>query len=326
MAWFREAGFGLFLHFGLYSLLGRGEWAMFKERIPVSEYAELKADFRAERFDAESIADLALEAGMSYVNITARHHDSFCLFETEQTDFNSVDAPCGRDLMGEVARACRERRLGLFLYYSYALDWRHPYFMSREVCCDVARPHYPSPDPTYLYREEGDFRHYLDFVHSQLRELLTSYGPLAGIWLDPIMPYYNRPDMFPIDETYSLIRSLQPQALICFKQGANGNEDFTSCERRAGSLAHKLSGMPAEVARGAWEANMAKQREICDTMQPGSWGYDESGKHRGPGQIREMLDHAAGENGNLLLNVGPMGDGSIPAEDRTTLRLLGDKR
>ena len=131
--WFREAKFGLFMHYGLYSLIGPGEWVQYRQRIPVSEYAKLQARFTAARFDVDFITDLALEAGMKYVNLTARHHDSFSLFRTTESSFNSFQSPARRDLVGELAAACARKGLGFFLYYSYAADWRHPHFYSLEA-------------------------------------------------------------------------------------------------------------------------------------------------------------------------------------------------
>ena len=318
--WFRDAEFGLFMHYGLYSLLGRGEWVMLREKIPVREYEKLKDDFTAENFDADAITDLALDAGMKYVNITSRHHDSFCLFRTKETDYQSLNSPAKRDLIAELAEACQRKELGLFLYYSYAADWRHPYFYPREAGWKNARPAYETPEPTYLWKEDQDFEHYITFVHNQLRELLTQYGPLAGIWLDPIMGYYSRPDLFPVDETYALIRSLQPHCLISFKQGANGDEDFAAPERKAGAI--KRGG---DVALRAWEKNQGKPLEFCNTLQPGWWGYnaDANGKHRTPDDVMEMLSDAAQRNANLLLNVGPLPDGAIHPEDIRTLREVG---
>lgn len=325
--WFKEAGLGLFMHYGIYSLLGRGEWVMFHERIPVREYEKLKDRFTAERFDADMIADLALEAGMKYINITSRHHDSFCLFRTNQTDFNSVESPAGRDLVAELAEACHRKGLGLFLYYSYALDWRHPYFYPVEAGWRCARPHYDKPEPSYLWRKDKDFRHYIDFVHNQLRELLTQYGPIAGIWFDPIMGYYARPDLFPIDETYRLIRSLQPHCLISFKQGANGEEDFAAPERSAHSLERRVveqfGAQSAAIARRAWEKNSGKKIEICATLQTKAWGYHAEADHKGPDEVMRMIEDAHGIGANLLLNTGPLGDGSIHPQDERTLREIG---
>jgi len=320
LKWFKDARFGLFMHYGLYSLLGRGEWVLLREAIPLAEYKGLKERFTAERFDVDFITDLALDAGMRYVTITSRHHDSFCLFKTKETEFNSVNSPASRDLIAELAEACRRKGLGLFLYYSYALDWTHPYFPSPESGIRSARPPYERPEPTYLWRRDEDIRHYIGFVHRQLRELLTQYGPVAGIWLDPIMGYYNRPDLFPIGETYALIRSLQPQCLVSFKQGASGDEDFVAPEREM--QAHSRGG---ELARAVWEKNRGKPGEICTTLQPRTWGYNAAfdGEHRGPDEVMRMLADAAAQNANLLLNTGPLGDGSIHPEDVETLREVG---
>lgn len=326
LKWFSQARFGLFMHYGIYSLLGRGEWVQLREAIPLNEYMPLKDQFTADKFDADFITDMALDAGMSYVNITARHHDSFCLFQSAQTDYSSVDAPlCRRDLIGELAEQCAKKKLGLFLYYSYALDWKHPYFYPQSAGWEAARPSYATPEPTYKFEKDEDFRHYVDFTHAQLRELLTQYGPLAGIWFDPIMGYYYRPDLFPIEETYALIRELQPQCLISFKQGATGDEDFATPERNARSLAFRLSGHSAEIAEAAWQKNKDKYGELCDTMQPKVWGYSnlDDGKHRTADEVMDMLAYSQGRNCNLLLNTGPLPDGSIDTVDEGVLREVG---
>ena len=317
--WFKNAKFGLFMHYGLYSHLGRGEWVMLREKIPVAEYAKLKDKFTAEKFDADKITDIALAAGMKYVNLTTKHHDGFCLFKTKETDFNSVNAPAKRDLIAELAEACRKKGLGLFLYYSLAADWRHPYFYAREVGWESARPAYDKPEPTYLFRRDEDFKHYIRFAHNQLRELLTQYGPVAGIWFDPVMGFYKRPDLFPINDTYALVRSLQPQCLISFKQGANGDEDFIAPERNVAP--HRFE---SEVTRAVWEKNKGKPAEICTTLQQRLWGYnkEDDGNHHTADEVMHMLSDAA-RNANLLLNTGPLPDGSIPAEDEKTLREVG---
>ncbi len=328
LSWFAQAQFGLFMHYGVYSLLGRHEWVMYREVIPLTEYEKLKERFTAENFDADFITDLALEAGMKYVNITSRHHDSFCLFNSQVSDYTSTHSPAKRDLIAELAEQCDRKGLGLFLYYSYALDWRHPYFYPRSIF-PIARPDYPQPEPRYKWREDADFVYYIEFVHTQVTELLTNYGPIAGIWFDPIMGYYARPDLFPVDETYAMIRGLQPQTLIAFKQGANGKEDFASPERHGHSLADRvrkqIGTSAAVVAQNAWESNQSKHNEICDTLQPGAWGYtqDDNGKHRTPADVLHMLTDAQSQNCNLLLNTGPLPDGSIHRDDVKTLREVG---
>jgi alpha-L-fucosidase len=327
-AWFADARFGLFMHYGLYSLVGRHEWVMYREAISIAEYEKLQSQFTAKQFDPDFITDLALEAEMRYVNLTTRHHESFCLFESAVSDYTSVHSPAQRDLVGELAEQCAQKGLGLFLYYSYALDWRHPYFYPRAFI-DIARPDYARPEPRYKWERDEDFQHYIAFVHAQIAELLTQYGPVAGIWFDPIMGYYARPDLFPIEETYALIRALQPQALIAFKQGANGDEDFAAPERAGQSLAdrvrERIGEAEAEVAAAAWEKNRGKHNEICDTLQPGAWGYQaaDDGQHRDVDGVAEMLDAARAQQCNLLLNTGPLPDGAIHPSDVETLRAIG---
>lgn len=324
--WFDEARYGLFMHYGVYSQLAHGEWVQLRETIPVAEYAKLADTFDPSGFDAEAICDWAKACGMKYVNMTARHHDSFCLFRTNESEFNSVTA-VGRDLVGELAEACEKKGLGLCLYYSYALDWKHPYFYSREASMQgevqwtSARPDYTEPQPEYLYAKEEDFTEYLIFVHAQMREILHRYHP-AVLWLDPIMGYYSRPDLFPIELTYEIIREADPGVLICFKQGANGDEDFTAPEREP--RAHRNGG---EVGRLAWEKNEHKKVEICDTMQPRVWGYDErnDGEHRTVDEVLGMLEHVDGIGGNLLLNTGPLPDGSIHPTDLERLLEVGKR-
>ena len=256
--WFSQARFGMNIHYGLYSLLGRGEWVMWEENIPIAEYEKLVPEFTAKKFDADLITDLACEAEMRYVTFVSRHHDSFALWDTKQLAWNSMHSPARRDFLGEMAEQCRKKALGLFVYYSYALDWWHPYFYPRQFLY-YARPDYPQPEPRYKWTKDADFAHYMEYAHAQLREILTNYGALAGIYLDPIIGYYARYDLFPIEETYAMIRKLQPHALISFKQGATGTEDIAcpehkveGVENRIAERVAKINPKGAEVARRAW--------------------------------------------------------------------------
>ncbi len=321
LSWFRNAKYGMFIHYGLYSILEKGEWIQLRDTIPVAEYAKLKDRFTAENFDANHITDIALDGGMKYITITAKHHDGFCLFETKQTDFNVMNSPARRDLIKELYEACEQKGLGLFLYYSYGADWKHPYFYSRESGWSNARPAYKEPQPEYKFEKDEDFKIYIDFVHKQLTEILTQYPNIAGIWFDPIMGYYSRPDLFPIDETYALVRKLSSHVLVSFKQGANGDEDFMAPERGGSAKV----GQQFEVAKIAYKKNQFKPREICNTLQPHAWGYHKKhdGNHKTASEIIEMLDDAQKINANLLLNVGPKGDGSFPKEYIEALREVG---
>jgi alpha-L-fucosidase len=155
LEWLRQAGCGLFMHYGVYSLLGRGEWVQLRDLIPVREYEKLKDKLTADKFDADKITDLALAAGMKYITITTQQHGSFRLFKTAERDFNSLNSPARRDLIAELTQACRKKRLAIFYYYSYAPAWRHPYFYSREYGLassndpwSGARPAYKEPEPS----------------------------------------------------------------------------------------------------------------------------------------------------------------------------------
>ena len=335
LEWFRNARFGFQVHYGLYSLLGRGEWVQWMEKIPVSEYGKFKDQFTARKFDADFITDLARDAEASYINFVSRHHDSFALWDTKQSDWSSVRSPARRDFMAELAEQCRKKELGLFVYYSYALDWWHPYFYPRKFLY-IARPDYATPEPHYRWEKDADFRHYLDYAHGQIRELLTGYGTVAGVSFDPIMGYYARPDLFPIEETYDMIRKLQPHALISFKQGATGAEDLAMPEHtvegeenRIAQRMEKINPKGAEIARRAWTANRHKHNEVSAILQPEKpyawWGYDRShdGHHRGPDFVRKTLATTIASNYNLLLNLGPLPDGSVHPEDVRTLRAVG---
>jgi len=304
--WFRQARFGLFMHYGLYSLLERHEWVQLREKIPVAEYAKLKDRFTAEKFDPDFITDLALEAGMRYVNITTRHHDSFCLFATKQTDFNSVNSPAKRDLVGELAEACRKKGLGQFFYYSHGRDWRHPDAPNNDEWGGSARPKYDPPDPAYHYGKDHDLQRYVAFVRAQITELLTQYGPVAGIWLDGIGTTRSGDTaQFHCQELYDHIHSLQPQVLVSYKQGLLGTEDFFAPE-------HKGVADP-----------QGKPMEICTTLQRKGWGYVKDSQHIGPDDVMKKLDDAAAQHANLLLNTGPLPDGSIHPQDVATLREVG---
>ncbi len=324
LRWFQEAKFGMFIHYGLYAQLEKGEWVQLRDTIPVAEYAKLKDSFIADGFDAEKITDLALEAGMKYITITAKHHDGFCLFNTKETDFNAISAPSNRDLIKEIYEACEKKGLGLFLYYSYAADWKHPYFYSRESGWENARPAYKNPQPEYRFKKDKDFKKYIEYAHAQLKELLIQYPNIAGIWLDPIMGFYSRPEIFPIEKTYDLIRSMSPHALISFKQGANGEEDFSAPERNFNAKV----GNGLEVAQRVYEKNKNKPKEICNTLQRHYWGYSKAddGHHKTSNEIIELLNDLEKQPANLLLNVGPLPNGAFPQEDITILKEVGKKR
>lgn len=322
LEWFREAKFGLFIHYGLYSLLGKGEWVQYHEKIPIAEYAKLAERFTADRFDANAIAALAEEAGMKYITLVCKHCDSFCLWDTKTTEFNSLNSPAKRDLVAELVEACREKGLGFFCFYEHGFDWRHPHGPAPwNFSRSGVRPAYDPPDPFYATRETYDFNKYLEYVYDGVSELCSNYGSIAGMWMDGIaVPLSGDKSQFRVPELYQRIRELQPQALICYKSGLYPElEDFMAPEQ------------PQITA--AMKNRRSKPMEICRTMQKRSsktpkgalWGWLENADHVSPDEVMEMLADAKEKEANLLLNIGPLPDGSIHPGDVATLKEVGKR-
>lgn len=307
--WFRGAHFGLFLHYGLYSLLGRHEWVQYLEKIPVKEYAKLKDQFSAKEFDADFITDLALEAGMKYINITTRHHDSFCLWDTKYSDFKSTNSPARRDLIAELSAQCNKKGLALFLYYSHGRDWKHPHAPNNDKWGGSARPKYDFKEPSYKYGDEHNLDIYTEFVWNQIEELLENYNPIAGIWLDGLATTLSGDySVFECQQLYDMIHAKQPQVLVSYKQGLLGTEDFLAPERK-----YESKEMPE------------KPLEICDHLQKYGWGYvkDEDGNHKTKEEVMDLIKRAKSYSSNLLLNTGPLPSGRIHPEDIDVLRKVG---
>jgi len=282
LRWWREARFGMFIHWGLYSQLGRNEWAMNRERIPRAEYEPLADTWRPAERPAREWARLAAEAGMRYAVLTAKHHEGFCLWDTAQTDYNAVRRGPGRDLVGEFVEACREHGLKVGLYYSL-MDWRHP-------------------DGVRCATDDAARRRFLDFTQGCVRELCTQYGPIDILWYDCHWPL-RTPVQWESAEMNAMVRALQPGILI--NNRSMLNEDFGTPEEHV---------TPAAEGR-AWEA--------CMTLN-GSWGYMPSAiDWRSVREILAMLRTAAAGGGNLLLNIGPRPDGSVPDEAVERLRTVG---
>ena len=318
--YFTEAKFGLFIHYGLYSLLEGywqgehsrpAEWVQLRGKIPVKEYEKLATKFTAEKFDADFITDMVLNAGMKYINLTTRHHDSFCLFDSKYTEFKSTNSPAKRDLVAELSEQCEKKGLGFFLYYSHGRDWRHPHAPNNGDWGGNARPAYDPPEESYAYGDEHNLQLYVDFMKNQITELLSNYGPIGAIWLDGIATPRSRPEkvnLFKVQELYDHIHSLQPQVLVSYKQGLLGTEDFKAPERN-------------------FDGSSEVPLELCDTLQPHSWGNDrlDSNDHKTPDQVMEMLKKAEAAKANLLLNTGPLADGAIHPDDVKTLNEVGKR-
>jgi alpha-L-fucosidase len=301
--WFRDARFGMFVHWGVYSQLGQGEWVMQNREIPVPTYEWLATTFNPVKFDARAWVSLAKDAGAKYITITSRHHDGFSMFYTAATKYNIVDwTPFKRDPMKELADECHRQGLKLFFYYSQ-LDWHNPDYWPRgRTGLKTGRP------------EQGSWPRYLDFMDSQLTELLTQYGSIGGIWFDGM---WDKPDAdWRLAKTYALIHRLQPSALIVpnHHQAPLPGEDVQTFEQdlpganTAGFNTREIGALPLETSL---------------TMNA-SWGFDIT-DHRFKSE-RELIGYlvrAAGNDANLLLNIGPRPDGTIQPEAVERLREMG---
>lgn len=302
-AWFRDARLGMFIHWGVYSQLAQGEWVMQNRGIPTGTYEWLASTFNPVDFDAREWVAVATAAGARYITITARHHDGFSMFASAATDYDIVDRTAfGRDPLAELAEECRRAGIRLFFYYSQ-LDWHHPDYVPRgRTGRSAGRP------------ERGEWARYLDFMDAQLEELLTRYGPLGGIWFDGM---WDKPDAdWRLDRTYQLIHRLQPAALIIpnHHQAPLPGEDVQTFEQ-------DLPG--ANTAGFNTTAIGALPLETSLTMNR-SWGFNITDtafkSHR---ELVGYLVRAAGNDANLLLNVGPRPDGTIQPEAAGRLRALG---
>jgi alpha-L-fucosidase len=302
--WFQDAKFGLFVHWGVYSVLGDGEWVMNNKKIPISEYENLTAQFNPTEFDPAEWVALAKAAGMKYITITSKHHDGFAMFDSKISDWDIVDrTPYKKDVMKMLADECQKQGIKLFFYYSQ-LDWHHPdYFPRGRTGLTSGRP------------ESGDWLKYIDYMDGQLKELLTNYGPIGGVWFDGM---WDRPKAeWRFEQTYKLIHSLQPSALV----GSNHHlkpfpgEDFQMFEKDLPG--QKTSGFNAESEVGDLPL------ETCETIN-GAWGYNANDKRfKSTKDLIHYLVKAAGYNANFLLNVGPTPNGKIQPEFADRLKQVG---
>ena len=329
LTWFKDARFGLFIHWGPYSLYKKGEWIMYNRNIPLDEYVQKARELTGEGFNAQDYVNLAVSAKMKYITFVSKHHDGYAMWDSKASDYDCMDFTPQRDFLKELAQACRKAGVGLFIYYSLGLDWHHPFYMPRSMY-NPARPKYDPQPAQYRYEKSEDFKHYMNFAKTQIMELCTQYGPIAGFWFDTVGGVYQHPDMFNVQEVYDMIHAIQPHALVVYKTGANGNEDFITGERNMGSLAplFKGAGLPKSVQDAAdrsWKSNMSKPAELNIPIQTMAWGYYESPRQhqRTKEEVLELLENCAKMNANLLLNIAPYPDGSIQEANIKTLKEVG---
>ena len=303
---YQDMKFGMFIHWGVYSVLGDGEWVFHNRKLTVDEYNRLPAFFDPEKFDAKTWVALAKSAGMKYITITSRHHDGFAMFDSKVSDWNIVArTPYKKDPLKMLADECHRQGIKLFFYYSQ-LDWHNPdYYPRGATNWDNGRP------------DHGDFNRYLDeYMDGQLTELLTNYGPIGGIWFDGM---WDKPDAdWHLAKTYALIHRLQPAALIIpnHHQTPRPGEDVQTFER----------DLPGGNTAGFNTTYISTKLplESSDTLND-SWGFNiGDSNYKSAPDLERRLIRAAGNNSNLLLNIGPYPNGEIDPQFVVRLHAIGD--
>ncbi|MCE5348035.1 MAG: alpha-L-fucosidase [Bacteroidales bacterium] len=302
--WFQDARFGLFIHWGVYSVLGDGEWVMNNQNIDKETYQKLPNFFNPVNYDPKEWVAMAKAAGMKYITITSKHHDGFAMFDSKLTDWDIVDrTPYKKDIIKMLAEECRKEGIKLFFYHSH-LDWyQENYFPLGRTGHSSGRP------------EKGDWYKYLDYMDGQLTELLTNYGEIGGIWFDGDWDKLDAD--WRLEKTYSLIHKLQPACMV----GNNHHlapfpgEDFQMFEKDLPG--HNTTGFSGDSKVGSLPL------ETCETMN-NSWGFNlQDKRYKSTKSIIQYIVKAAGYNSNFLLNVGPMPDGRIQPEFVSTLKEVG---
>jgi len=312
MQWWREARFGMFIHWGLYSIpagewKGRtdhAEWIRTTAQIPLAEYEGFVSQFNPVKFNADEWVRTAKAAGVKYIVITSKHHDGFCLFDSKYTDFDVASTPFHRDILKELADACHRQDIKICFYHSI-MDWHHPDYLPRRDW---------EKDRT---TEGADFNRYVTYMKNELRELLTNYGDIGVLWFDG--EWENTWNQDYGRDLYAYVRSLQPKIIVNNRVGSarNGMQGLTKEGEFGGDFGTPEQEVPATGIPGAdWES--------CITMND-HWGYNKNDHNfKSTKALIRMLADIASKGGNLLLNVGPTSEGVFPPESLDRLKEIGN--
>ncbi|MFH1945052.1 MAG: alpha-L-fucosidase [Acidobacteriota bacterium] len=310
MEWWREARFGLFLHWGLYAIpagewkgeTNHAEWILQTAQIPVDEYVRFAPQFNPVEFDAADWVRMAKEAGMKYIVITSKHHDGFCLFDSEMTDFDVMDAtPFKRDILKELAEECRKQGLKMCWYHSI-MDWHHPDYLPRRSWENRAA-------------DDADFDRYVDYMKAQVKELITNYGEIGVLWFDGEWEKTWTPERGL--DLYRYVRSLQPNIIINNRvgKGRAGMAGTYDPGSASGDFGTPEQEIPATGLDYDWET--------CMTMND-YWGYNRNDPNwKSETDLIQKLSDIASKGGNFLLNVGPTAEGLFPPESVERLAAIG---
>jgi len=316
MTWWREAKFGMFIHWGLYAIpagewegkeiSGIGEWIMNNASIPISDYEQFAPQFNPAKFNADEWVQIAKDAGMKYIVITSKHHDGFCLWDSKVSEYDIMDAsPFKRDILKELSHACQEQGIR-FCFYHSIMDWHHP---------DAQGPHYPTYN-TDKKKNPNFARYVANYLKPQLKELMMNYGPLGVLWFDgEWIPEWN--EQFGID-TYNFVRNLQPDIIMNNRvgKGRKGMAGLTEEGYFGGDFGTPEQEIPATGLSGVdWET--------CMTMND-TWGYKKNDRNWKSNEdlIQKLVDIVS-KSGNFLLNVGPTAEGLIPEPSIERLQEMG---
>lgn len=289
--WFFKNRFGMFVHWGLYSIPGWHEQHQWRGKVKRSEYVKLAGKWNPVKFNPEEWLDLLQETGMKYITITTKHHDGFCLWDTRQTKFNTMNTPYKKDVIGILSDACHKRGIPLCLYYSIA-DWNHPNYPNQGR-------HHELP---LQAGDQPDWDKYMEFLKAQVKELCTNYGDIHGFWWDMNVP------LFKDTSVNNMIRSLQPKAVINNRGFDDG--DFGTPERDYDSKSSDAPGFE-------------RPTEACQSVGMESWGYKKDEDYYTDRHLMRSIDKYLSRDANYLLNVGPTGEGLIPPEPTAILKRIG---
>lgn len=315
--WYREARFGMFIHWGLYAIPAAGEWIMSTNRMTKEEYEKYFHEFDPVDFDPKAWAKAARRAGMKYAVMTAKHHDGFCLFDSALTDYKATNTKAGRDLVREYLDAFRAEGLKVGLYYSL-LDWHHPDYPKYDDW------HHPMRGSEAFKDEVYDFDNYLDYMHGQVKELVTNYGKLDLLWFD-----FSYGDMceetWKAEELIRMVRTYQPDVLIDNRLEGSGEKNGSIVTENplpySGDFASPEQIIPPYGVVD--EKGKPIPWELCATMN-NHWGYCSFDKmFKSPRMLVRKLVECVSKGGNMLLNVGPDAKGNIPAKSLEVLEEIG---
>ncbi|HEX2975703.1 MAG TPA: alpha-L-fucosidase, partial [Bacteroidales bacterium] len=291
--WFFEKRFGMFVHWGLYAIPAWHEQYQWRARVPRNEYVKLAAKWNPGKFNPAEWLDAMEMAGMQYLTVTTKHHDGFCLWDTKQTKFNTMNTPYGKDIIGMLSEECHKRNVPLCLYYSIA-DWNHPAYPNQGRSHELA-----APEPG----DEPNWDAYMEFLKAQVKELCGNYGKINGFWWDMNVPGYKDPSI------NAMMRTMQPSAVINnrgFDEGDFGTpeRDFENAESKGNTL--------------------DRPTEACQSVGMESWGFRKDEDYYSDLHLERSIDKYLSRNANYLLNVGPDAGGAIPETSFEILERVGE--